>query len=1210
MRVNTKRTISLLLVLVIMLSLCPMTVWAAGTEPGTDAPESTAAPEVQPTAEPEPTEAPDAAQTPEPTQSPESAGSPEPTAEPEPTQTPDAAEQEPASPVSADALSALAEGLEEPVFLPWDDGDSTPVYTVNFYDPTGTELIATEQVPSGYTPSALVGPYHNEKLIVCWTSENHDWAGQGDEIWADEDFQQDVLLPMYVPIEADTNFYAVYALEEAGLANVPFYLSNSYMSGEGGFSLVDWLALDLNESTRLSSSEVPAYMAFLVTDGNGEAQPLYMSFSWYTDKNLSGSPVDPAEVTLSGNTVFYGEIPSSFWFVYFEDADGKALETYAIEDGGTIADYPGNDKTLPEGDFWQDQNGEVYSADEIKNLPMGGKDLILTPFEGYTVNYYECENGSKIGTETVLPGGTPQNIPVHEHESSITEYHNGTDNSYPYVWFATDAEADSFDTEGFSGTPLDLSQQVINADTDFYGARDFCFVYQYQLDGTRCNALFAYAGQKIDVLPPVDGANLYTGYWKDENGDPIDLETFVLDGEDFDMYPRDGIVVSYYYGDELFFAELVPEGNTPVIPPDKYVYSTIVTSPSVNIEIHELPITGWVDEDGKEVDPATVTITEETCFYAADAQSEGFTVTYLDADGETVLGTETVAEGGSPEKAPAKNGSSKTVTNWLNAAGSFVNLATLTVSEDISLTAWYSPGLNSSDHTQYINGFGNAEFGPQENLTRAQAAKIIYSLLADSSTGPYSASYTDVKSTAWYNEPVSALASHKILTGYSDGEGGFYFNPNDSITRAEFVTILSRLFPMESGSCNFTDVKTTSWYYSAVATAVEKGWVNGYDNGDGSYSFRPNSGITRAEAVTIVNRVLGREADMAAINETERLIYVDVSPSHWAFGNIMEASVSHEHSSGANGEVWTDFTLPVCGLKDGLRNRGGKLYYVDETDHCLMRFQPGLNQLPDGKTYYVDKDGCAISQYAAGIQELGGKLYYVQNDYSVRTQRYMTGYETPVYEYNGKMYYVKEDYSLARNESVGYLYFGTDGAYTTGDPELDSVCYSFISDIIRDTSKTQRQKLETAYHYIIDKQATASQETALRKTYFFYASAGSVSDFSMNECALRMFKKTKGDCYHWAAMMVTIMRRLGYDAYREHGKIWNNTRVHAWEIINMPDGTRKLFDVEMEWGYRWGYYNMGSDGVPRRLDYDCYMKSPNISSTSSPRLPWAPYRAY
>lgn len=552
---------------------------------------------------------------------------------------------------------------------------------------------------------------------------------------------------------------------------------------------------------------------------------------------------------------------------------------------------------------------------------------------------------------------------------------------------------------------------------------------------------------------------------------------------------------------------------------------------------------------------------------------EGATVTYLDTDGKTVLATETALH---PSQAPARTAGGKSITNWLDASGRFVTLDSLTVVEDLSLTAWCSPGLSSDEHIRYINGYGDALFAPQGFLTRAEAAKIIYSLLADSSKGPYAADFPDVSKDAWYYDAVTTLASHKIL----QGDGGRFW-PNDNITRAEFITILSRLFPLESGSGSFTDVSEDAWYCSTVASAVDKGWVTGYKNEDGGYSFRPGNNITRAEAVTIVNRVLGRSADKTAIDEAGELLFTDLSPSHWAFYNIMEASVSHGHSLKDGSESWTDFTLPACGLSAGLNSRDGKLFYVEKSG-TLRRFAPGPATLPEG-IYYAAEDGAALEALSTGIHELDGKLYFVQEDFSLRTAG-----EDALFEHEGHMYYIKDDHSLACDESIGRLRFGSSGAYTSGSEDLDALMAEFLEDILADDSLSREEKLKKAYDKLVDENLFTSAATDPGQT-----------ELTVAKCALRMLRSGEGDSMHWASVMVSLARRLGYDAYRQDGTIYDGDRAHSWAAIKDGD-VKYILDPEMEWGCLYGKY-LGDES----REYDLFL----LSAEDAAKLDWGPYKA-
>lgn len=228
------------------------------------------------------------------------------------------------------------------------------------------------------------------------------------------------------------------------------------------------------------------------------------------------------------------------------------------------------------------------------------------------------------------------------------------------------------------------------------------------------------------------------------------------------------------------------------------------------------------------------------------------------------------------------------------------------------------PALISDRHLVYING-KNGFFKPSDSITRGESAQIIYALIDDKTAGEQQ--FTDV-SDQWYAEPINCLAQHGILKGYGD-----YFKPNANISRAEFVTILCRFYEIEQDlDVRFSDVHG-HWAYNEIATALSKGWVEGYSDG----TFKPNANISRAEAVTIVNRVLGRTGDASTIAAKRYRLFPDVHPDNWAYKTIMEASVAHVHSFEAGREVWTDHTAPRSTLSRGFHSVGVELYHVNNS---------------------------------------------------------------------------------------------------------------------------------------------------------------------------------------------------------------------------------------------------------------------------------------
>ena len=211
------------------------------------------------------------------------------------------------------------------------------------------------------------------------------------------------------------------------------------------------------------------------------------------------------------------------------------------------------------------------------------------------------------------------------------------------------------------------------------------------------------------------------------------------------------------------------------------------------------------------------------------------------------------------------------------------------------------PTPATSGHAAYMQGDDLGYFRPDANMTRAEAATVFYNILTDKSMGEEPAVFTDVNSGDWYAKAVTVLASKGILGGYEDGS----FQPSKSITRAEFVTIASRLKGMSSGSASFSDVPSTHWAYDYITSAASKGWITGYPDG----TFRPEANITRAEVATIVNRMYGRipDEDYIDANIDDISIMRDVKKSHWAFYQIIEATNGHDaYKDDKGNEVWTE----------------------------------------------------------------------------------------------------------------------------------------------------------------------------------------------------------------------------------------------------------------------------------------------------------------
>ena len=206
--------------------------------------------------------------------------------------------------------------------------------------------------------------------------------------------------------------------------------------------------------------------------------------------------------------------------------------------------------------------------------------------------------------------------------------------------------------------------------------------------------------------------------------------------------------------------------------------------------------------------------------------------------------------------------------------------------------------LNTEDHIQYLFGYPDGTFGPENNMTRAEVAQMFYNLLLDQDV-EITKTFDDVPANAWYTKAVNTLASLDIISGVGDNK----FEPERSITRAEF-TAMAMKFAVggEEGENIFSDVDEDDWFYKAVVDSIQYGWIHGY--GDGT--FRPNNPITRAEVTAIVNNMLGRAADEDFVDEhAEELTQFSDIEKHWAYYHIVEATNDHDYTKPSSGENWT-----------------------------------------------------------------------------------------------------------------------------------------------------------------------------------------------------------------------------------------------------------------------------------------------------------------
>lgn len=212
------------------------------------------------------------------------------------------------------------------------------------------------------------------------------------------------------------------------------------------------------------------------------------------------------------------------------------------------------------------------------------------------------------------------------------------------------------------------------------------------------------------------------------------------------------------------------------------------------------------------------------------------------------------------------------------------------------------PALFTDDHYAYIVGGPDGTVRPNDSMTRAGVATIFFRLLKDSVrdanllTG---CTYTDVADDYWANTAISTMTGLDIVRGYDAAA----FGPGDPITRAQFAAICARFDTGKSnGSRTFSDIEG-HWAKAYIERAAELGWISGFQDG----TFRPDAYITRAQAVTMINRMLNRVPEDPSDLLPGMNVWPDCGPGDWFYLAIQEATNSHDYRRKAGSyETWTD----------------------------------------------------------------------------------------------------------------------------------------------------------------------------------------------------------------------------------------------------------------------------------------------------------------
>ena len=313
---------------------------------------------------------------------------------------------------------------------------------------------------------------------------------------------------------------------------------------------------------------------------------------------------------------------------------------------------------------------------------------------------------------------------------------------------------------------------------------------------------------------------------------------------------------------------------------------------------------------GRIVKDATVTaaFTNTKNSSGGSHSTKKYTLTY-ESNGGTAYKDERYSSGTvvTLDKVPIRE--SYTFTGWYADKELTQKISSITMTSDKTVYAgWEATGvpdkLNGDDHFAYVIGYPDGKVHPKGNISRAETATIFFRLLkADTRDGNLTAEnvFADVANGKWFNKAVSTMAKLGIVKGRSAET----FAPDAPITRAEFAAICARFNTKPTNTSNsFSDI-SGHWAEAEIERAVAFGWIAGYPDG----TFRPDTYITRAEAMTMINRVLCRMPQSEKDLLRTMVVWPDNKPTDWYYLAVQEATNSHEFErKGAVNETWTKLT--------------------------------------------------------------------------------------------------------------------------------------------------------------------------------------------------------------------------------------------------------------------------------------------------------------
>ena len=689
-----------------------------------------------------------------------------------------------------------------------------------------------------------------------------------DDMWG-EDVKVEVKIgDVFYPAnlaEDETNGYFLYIADE-------FNRPGEFKPGDTWtcrytYKVVDTDAGETIKNTAVVDGETDGEDTVEITV-NDPSVSINKTVTGYTDKAMEGDELTyTITVRNTGNTV---------------------IDEFTVEDNMWEHGMP----IYVDGELAYVNSEDSYT---VRTADLGPRDSITINYT-YTVTAQDVANGKIDNAATADING--DGMPDAEHEVT-------TPTGYPSLTVEKTANASTVQV----GTPITYTVEVKN---DGYSVMnnvvisDTLWTSDTDIEATG-NVTGEYDASNskyyIEKLEPGEYVTLTYTYTPTEAGRLENKVTATSDG--LDTVPEDSVIVevtpeptpdepdiSVTKTDDVAYNETVELGDV--------VEYRIVVKNTGNVDLTDVVVTDTLWEAGTViyVGSERIELTGDSIKFESLPVDETITITYYytvtradEREGEIVNEVTVKAGDGTTdsdtETTPVDDG-------WTPKP------------DDDDDTVYVPNWLNTTDHYAYIVGYEDGTIRPQNNITRAEVATIFFRLLTDNARERYWSTtndFSDVAAESWYNNAISTLSNMGIINGYEDGT----FKPNAPITRAEFTAIATRFFDYEAEYDGaFNDVSARAWYADYVQAAVDMGLVDGYPDG----GFHPDAYITRAEACTIVNRVLHRVPhEDHLLAESVMNTWPDNPKSAWYYEDMQEATNSHDYDwirvDGETVEDWT-----------------------------------------------------------------------------------------------------------------------------------------------------------------------------------------------------------------------------------------------------------------------------------------------------------------